>query len=136
MACLGKVLGAGLGARLGGARPREALAIGFGMNARGVIEIVMASIALQNGIIGERPPRQIGVQTLRGGDVIGDHTVHFMGIGGAGMSALAELVLNPRRRVWLLLPPNALAMSPARPCCSRMVTRSNRQTSTYTATNR
>ena len=35
----------------------------------------------RHGIIGERPPREIGVQTLRGGDVVGDHTVFFVGDG-------------------------------------------------------
>lgn len=35
----------------------------------------------RHGEIGPRPGTQIGLQTLRGGDVIGDHTVHFMGIG-------------------------------------------------------
>ena len=33
------------------------------------------------GMIGERPPREIGVQTLRGGDVVGEHTVYFVGEG-------------------------------------------------------
>jgi len=33
------------------------------------------------GMIGERPPREIGVQTLRGGDVVGEHTVLFAGAG-------------------------------------------------------
>jgi len=35
----------------------------------------------REGIIGERPEREIGVQTLRGGDIVGDHTVLFAGIG-------------------------------------------------------
>jgi 4-hydroxy-tetrahydrodipicolinate reductase len=35
----------------------------------------------RHGDVGPRPPTQIGLQTLRGGDVVGDHTVHFMGIG-------------------------------------------------------
>ncbi len=35
----------------------------------------------REGIIGERPHRQIGLQTLRGGDVVGVHTVYFMGPG-------------------------------------------------------
>jgi 4-hydroxy-tetrahydrodipicolinate reductase len=35
----------------------------------------------RHGDIGPRPTSQIGVQTLRGGDVVGDHTVHFMGLG-------------------------------------------------------
>jgi 4-hydroxy-tetrahydrodipicolinate reductase len=35
----------------------------------------------RHGMIGERPPREIGVQTLRGGDVVGEHTVYFAGEG-------------------------------------------------------
>jgi 4-hydroxy-tetrahydrodipicolinate reductase len=35
----------------------------------------------RHGMIGERTPRQIGVQTLRGGDVVGEHTVFFAGQG-------------------------------------------------------
>src|SRR5512143_1118982 len=35
----------------------------------------------RHGIIGERPPWQIGLQTLRGGDVVGEHTVFFCGEG-------------------------------------------------------
>jgi 4-hydroxy-tetrahydrodipicolinate reductase len=35
----------------------------------------------RHGILGERPPWQIGVQTLRGGDVVGEHTVFFCGEG-------------------------------------------------------
>ncbi|ADU62818.1 MAG: 4-hydroxy-tetrahydrodipicolinate reductase [Pseudodesulfovibrio sp.] len=35
----------------------------------------------RDGIIGERPAREIGVQTLRGGDVFGDHTMYFFGPG-------------------------------------------------------
>lgn len=35
----------------------------------------------REGIIGERPKEEIGVQTLRGGDVVGVHTIHFMGTG-------------------------------------------------------
>lgn len=35
----------------------------------------------REGIIGERPQGEIGVQTLRGGDVVGDHTVYFFGPG-------------------------------------------------------
>ncbi|OCC16231.1 Dihydrodipicolinate reductase [Dissulfuribacter thermophilus] len=35
----------------------------------------------REGIIGERPSKQIGVQTIRGGDIVGEHTVLFAGIG-------------------------------------------------------
>jgi 4-hydroxy-tetrahydrodipicolinate reductase len=35
----------------------------------------------RHGMIGERPPREIGVQTVRGGDIVGEHTVYFCGEG-------------------------------------------------------
>jgi len=35
----------------------------------------------RDGIIGERPDKEIGVQTLRGGDVVGEHTIYFFGPG-------------------------------------------------------
>ncbi|HPZ97889.1 MAG TPA: cation:proton antiporter [Phycisphaerae bacterium] len=41
IACVGKVVGCGLGARSAGLARREAWAIGFGMNARGAMEIIL-----------------------------------------------------------------------------------------------
>ena len=35
----------------------------------------------RSGITGERPSRQIGMHALRGGDVVGEHTVTFAGLG-------------------------------------------------------
>lgn len=35
----------------------------------------------RSGMVGERPAREIGSHSLRGGDVVGDHTVLFAGIG-------------------------------------------------------
>jgi 4-hydroxy-tetrahydrodipicolinate reductase len=35
----------------------------------------------RHGDIGPRPVAEIGIQTLRGGDVVGDHTVFFLGDG-------------------------------------------------------
>lgn len=35
----------------------------------------------REGIIGERPPLEIGIQTIRGGDIVGEHTVLFAGMG-------------------------------------------------------
>jgi Kef-type K+ transport system membrane component KefB/mannitol/fructose-specific phosphotransferase system IIA component (Ntr-type) len=54
IACAGKILGCGLGARLAGVEPREAWAIGFAMNARGAMEIILGLLALQSGVIRER----------------------------------------------------------------------------------
>jgi Kef-type K+ transport system membrane component KefB len=54
LACLGKILGAGLGAKLGGMRWRDAFAVGVGLNCRGAIEIILASVALEYHLIGQR----------------------------------------------------------------------------------
>lgn len=35
----------------------------------------------RKGIIGERKPQEIGMQTIRAGDIVGDHTVLFAGLG-------------------------------------------------------
>jgi 4-hydroxy-tetrahydrodipicolinate reductase len=35
----------------------------------------------RHGLIGERTNKEIGIQTLRGGDIVGEHTVLFAGMG-------------------------------------------------------
>jgi 4-hydroxy-tetrahydrodipicolinate reductase len=35
----------------------------------------------RHGIIGERRREEIGIQTIRGGDIVGEHTVLFAGVG-------------------------------------------------------
>ena len=35
----------------------------------------------RHGIIGERTDQEIGIQTIRGGDIVGEHTVYFAGPG-------------------------------------------------------
>lgn len=50
----GKIIGSGLGAAQGGFNFRESLAVGFGMNARGAMEIILGLIALDNGLIDEK----------------------------------------------------------------------------------
>jgi 4-hydroxy-tetrahydrodipicolinate reductase len=35
----------------------------------------------RSGLTGERPPGEVGVHSLRGGDVVGDHTVIFAALG-------------------------------------------------------
>jgi len=54
IATLGKVLGCGLAGRLSGLGRRESWALGFGMNARGAMEIILGLLALKYGLIGER----------------------------------------------------------------------------------
>lgn len=51
LAYIGKVVGASLGAYLGGFTKNESLAVGFGMNARGAMEIILGTLALNAGLI-------------------------------------------------------------------------------------
>ncbi|MEO5728777.1 MAG: cation:proton antiporter [Byssovorax sp.] len=54
VACIAKVVGCAVGARVTGVAWREATAIGFGMNSRGAMEILLAMLAMEAGIINEK----------------------------------------------------------------------------------
>jgi Kef-type K+ transport system membrane component KefB len=54
LAIVSKLLGAGLGALWGGLKWKEAMAVGFGMNARGAMEIVLGLLAMQAGVISQQ----------------------------------------------------------------------------------
>jgi Kef-type K+ transport system membrane component KefB len=54
IAFAGKIIGSGLGTKLGGFTWRESLAAAFGMNARGAMEIILGIVALENGLINEK----------------------------------------------------------------------------------
>ncbi len=54
IACAGKIAGCGLAARAAGLPARESWAVGYAMNARGMMEIVLGLTALRAGVIGER----------------------------------------------------------------------------------
>ncbi|SHO53024.1 cation:proton antiporter [Desulfopila aestuarii] len=51
LAFAGKVIGAGVGARIGGMTASKSLAIGFGLNARGAMEMILGSLAYEAGLI-------------------------------------------------------------------------------------
>jgi Kef-type K+ transport system membrane component KefB len=51
VACAGKILGSGLGAYFGGMNIKDSLCVGFGMNSRGAVEIILASVALDLNLI-------------------------------------------------------------------------------------
>lgn len=53
LAYAGKVIGASIGARLGGITRRNSLAIGFGLNARGAMEIILGTLAFEAGLINQ-----------------------------------------------------------------------------------
>jgi len=50
----GKVLGASFGAYLGGIKLKNSLAVGFGLNARGAMEIILGTLALNAGLISQK----------------------------------------------------------------------------------
>lgn len=56
-------------------RMGEVLAKGLGVNLQDV------GVFAREGITGERKAGTIGFSTIRGGDIVGDHTVLFAGIG-------------------------------------------------------
>ncbi|MFC1650929.1 cation:proton antiporter [Candidatus Latescibacterota bacterium] len=53
LACIGKIVGCTAGAFWSGISGKESLAVGFGMNARGAMEIILGLLALEYGLINE-----------------------------------------------------------------------------------
>ena len=53
VASAAKVIGCSAGARWSGLRPREAFAVGFALNARGSLEVILATVALGAGLVKE-----------------------------------------------------------------------------------
>ena len=49
---IGKVFGSGLGAKISGLNWAESFLVGLGMNGRAAVDLILASVALQSGIIG------------------------------------------------------------------------------------
>jgi len=54
LAVVCKVFGASLGAYMGGLSKRESIAVGFGLNARGAMEIILGTLALNAALIDEK----------------------------------------------------------------------------------
>jgi 4-hydroxy-tetrahydrodipicolinate reductase len=44
-------------------------------------DLAEVGVYARHGIIGERSDREIGIQTIRAGDIVGEHTVYFAGAG-------------------------------------------------------
>jgi Kef-type K+ transport system membrane component KefB len=51
VACIGKIVGCGVGGLVCGLTRREALSVGVGMNGRGAVELVLAGVGLEYGVI-------------------------------------------------------------------------------------
>lgn len=58
-----------------------ALALGLAAAAGREVQLDDVACKSRDGIVGARPRGEIGFATLRGGDVVGDHTVMFAGPG-------------------------------------------------------
>jgi 4-hydroxy-tetrahydrodipicolinate reductase len=58
-------------------------ALGLAQAVAGAIQRDLAQCAVygREGVTGERDPKTIGFATVRGGDIVGDHTLLFAGIG-------------------------------------------------------
>jgi len=58
-------------------------ALGLGQAVARALDRDLAQCAVygREGVTGERDPRTIGFSTVRGGDIVGDHTLMFAGIG-------------------------------------------------------
>jgi len=44
-------------------------------------DLAEVGVYARHGIIGERTDKEIGIQTIRAGDIVGEHTVYFAGAG-------------------------------------------------------
>jgi Kef-type K+ transport system membrane component KefB len=64
VAFFGKLIGAGGTARVMGLSTRDSIAVGFGMNARGAVELIVADIALRAGLFSRPVPTPDPVQYL------------------------------------------------------------------------
>lgn len=58
-------------------------ALKLGEMVAGAVNRDLAEVGVfaRHGIIGERTDKEIGIQTIRAGDIVGEHTVYFAGAG-------------------------------------------------------
>jgi len=58
-------------------------AMKLAQNVAGALKRNLDQVAVyeRRGLIGERKPESIGIQTVRAGDIVGEHTVIFAGVG-------------------------------------------------------
>ena len=96
IATAAKVVGCTLGSRAGGMRWRPAAAVGFGLNARGAMEIILALLALEAGLLKEQLFVALVVMALATSLVSGP-TMKWM-LRGVDEESLATLL---RRGGWL-----------------------------------
>jgi Kef-type K+ transport system membrane component KefB/mannitol/fructose-specific phosphotransferase system IIA component (Ntr-type) len=91
-----KVIGCTLGSRAGGLRWRPSAAVGFGLNARGAMEIILALLALEAGLLREQVFVALVVMALAT-SLISGPTMKWM-LRGVEEETLSTLL---RRGAWL-----------------------------------
>jgi mannitol/fructose-specific phosphotransferase system IIA component (Ntr-type) len=96
VASAAKIIGCTLGARAGGLRWRPAAAVGFGLNARGAMEIILALLALEAGLLKMQVFVALVVMAL-GTSLISGPTMKLM-LRGVEEESLAALL---RRGAWV-----------------------------------
>jgi Kef-type K+ transport system membrane component KefB len=94
VAFLGKFMGAGLPALMSGLGPRDSAAVGVGMSARGAVELVVLSIAVEAGLIAAGP----------GSGSDGHHVYSALVL----MAMVTTLVVPSLLRALLKTPPKSL----------------------------
>jgi Kef-type K+ transport system membrane component KefB len=94
VACAGKISGAFLGARIGGKTPREALIVALGMNARGAVGIVLTTVALDYGLIGQRIFVALVVMALATSVMSAAGIKHLLGHGRTQLHSEEESIVS------------------------------------------
>ena len=77
IACIAKLIGAGIGSRLSGLNKNESVAVAFGMNARGSQVIVLGLLALQSKIIDDKVFEGLVVMTIVTAVISGPVMKHY-----------------------------------------------------------
>lgn len=83
VACAGKLVGCYAAGRWFGLNPRQSWVVGFGMNARGAMEIILGLLALQVGLINEPLFVALVVMALVTSTIAGPAISRFMDKGKA-----------------------------------------------------
>jgi mannitol/fructose-specific phosphotransferase system IIA component (Ntr-type) len=96
VASAAKIIGCTIGSRVGGMRWRPAAAVGFGLNARGAMEIILALLALDAGLLREQVFVALVFMALATSLVSGP-TMKWM-LRGVDEESLAALL---RRGAWV-----------------------------------
>ena len=89
IASVAKVVGCSAGARISGMSWRESLAVGFGLNARGAMEIILALLARDAGLVNDRVFVALVTMAIGTSLLAGPMMKHLLYTRGSGLPAEA-----------------------------------------------